>query len=65
MLQSSRWRWVILLIVAAAALVAGVVGSLKTDPGVSLTNLNNIGELRAQFNQDRGSPRLLLLLSPT
>lgn len=63
--RNSRWRWVILAVVVVAAIIAGVIGSLKPDPGVTLTDLNNIDELRARFNQDNGSPRLLLLLSPT
>ena len=33
--------------------------------GVSLTDLHDIGELRATFNQDVGKPRLILLVSPT
>ena len=65
MLQNSRWRWVILAVVVVAAIVAGVIGSLRPDPGVRLTDLNTVDELRARFNQDKGSPRLLLLLSPT
>jgi hypothetical protein len=65
MLQKSRWRWLILAVVVVAAIVAGVIGSLRPNPGITLTNLNNVEELRARFNQDKGTPRLLLLLSPT
>jgi hypothetical protein len=64
-LATSRWRWVILAVVVVAAIIAGVIGSLKPDPGVTLTDLRSIEELQARFNQDKGSPRLLLLLSPT
>jgi hypothetical protein len=64
-LQKSRWRWLILAVVIVAAIVAGVIGSLKPDSNVILTDLNSIEELRARFNQDKGTPRLLLLLSPT
>jgi hypothetical protein len=64
-LQNSRWRWLILAVVIVAAIVAGVIGSFKPDSNVILTDLNSIEELRARFNQDKGTPRLLLLLSPT
>jgi hypothetical protein len=65
MKSSSRWRWVILAIVVVAAVIAGVIGSLRPNPGITLTNLNNVEELRARFNQEKGTPRLLLSLSPT
>ncbi len=64
-LQNSRWKWLIIASVAVAALIAGVIGSIKPKSNVALTDLNNIEELRARFNQDKGEPRLLLLLSPT
>ena len=55
----------ILAVVVVAAIVAGVIGSLKPDSNVILTNLNSVEELRERFNRDKGAPRLLLLLSPT
>ena len=64
-LQNSRWRWLILAVVIIAAIIAGVIGSFKPDSNVILTDLNSVEELRARFNQDKGTPRLLLLLSPT
>ena len=64
-LQDTYWRWVIIAFVAVAAIIAGVIGSIKPSSDVVLTNLNNIEELRARFNQDKGTPRLVLLLSPT
>jgi len=33
--------------------------------GQSLTDLHDVGDLQARFNQDAGKPRLLLLVSPT
>ncbi len=64
-LQNSRWRWLIIAAVVVAAIIAGVIGSIKPDSDVVLTDLNSIEELRARFNQDKGTTRLLLLLSPT
>jgi hypothetical protein len=64
-LANSRWRWVILAAVVVLAIIAGVIGTLKPSSSVTLTDLNSTDELRARFNQDKGAPRLLLLLSPT
>jgi hypothetical protein len=33
--------------------------------GVVLTDLHSVAELQARFNADVGTPRLILLLSPT
>ena len=65
MLKNKRWKWLILACVAVAAIGAGVIGLWKPGPDVVLTDINEIGELRARFNQDKGTPRLVLLLSPT
>jgi hypothetical protein len=32
---------------------------------MSLTDLHDVSDLQARFNQDVGKPRLLLLVSPT
>jgi hypothetical protein len=64
-LLTSRWKWLVITCVVVAAIIAGVIGSLKPNPNVTLTDLNNINDLRMRFNQDTGTPRLLLLVSPT
>jgi hypothetical protein len=34
-------------------------------PAASLTDMSSINDLRTRFNDDEGSPRLVLLLAPT
>jgi hypothetical protein len=34
-------------------------------PGVALTDVHSVEDLRSRFNQDQGAPRLVLFLSPT
>ena len=64
-IRNSRWRWVIIAIVFLLAVAAAVIGSLSPASNINLTNLNNVAELRDQFNQDAGKVRVLLLLAPT
>ena len=61
-------RNVIGLIILIAAILLGTY--IETRPNVSpgqesLTDIQNIGTLRTQFNQDAGKTRLILLVSPT
>jgi hypothetical protein len=53
-----------LLLLLSVALAA-CSGSSDEDAQSTLPDLEAVDELRAQFNEDRGEPRLLLLLSPT
>ena len=64
-IRTSRWRWVIIAVVVLAAIAAAIIGSVGPSSNVTLTNLNNVTELRDQFNRDAGKVRVLLLLSPT
>ena len=65
-ISNSQWlRWAIIAIVLLATVAAVVIGSFNPEPNLQLTNLNNVAELRDQFNQDAGKVRVLLLLSPT
>ena len=65
----------VLALLAAALAIAGC-GSGSSDEGtpatssserdgVRLTDLTSVEQLRTRFNDDRGTPRLILLLSPT
>lgn len=64
-IHNSRWRWLILALVAVMAAIAAVIGSIKPDADVQLVELHSVDELRTRFNEGAGSPRLVLLLSPT
>jgi hypothetical protein len=60
-----------------AALITWGPPSTKTPPtvtlvpgatrptGLAVTDLNDVGQLRARFNEDQGVPRLVLALAPT
>lgn len=37
----------------------------RQDPSVPVTTLTSVETLQRQFEQDNGTPRLVLLLSPT
>jgi hypothetical protein len=56
-----------LALAVAAVLLVGCGGSdappARSD--VELRDVSSVLALRTAFNEDRGSPRLLLLLSPT
>ncbi len=62
--------------VAAAALLGGAVALVQVflgpalgyrcdEPTKALTDMRSMDDLRSRFNDNAGSPRLVLLLSPT
>jgi hypothetical protein len=69
MRQVSRRGLLVLLVVVIAGCgqVNGAAPqtNLPAASQMSLTDLRNVGDLRARFSQDAGKPRLLLLVSPT
>ena len=58
-----------MLLVGAVALVQfflGPIGGYRCDePAKALADMRSMDDLRARFNEGAGSPRLVLLLSPT
>lgn len=64
MLKRTRWKWLLIFSLIAAAVVLGLVDWYPS-PKATLTDLKEIEELRARFNKDKGMPRIVLLLSPT
>jgi len=57
-----KYSWLTLLVVAV--LVALFIGEFIFTSG-GRPYSSDLNQLRAQFNQDKGKVRLLLLLSPT
>ncbi len=52
--------------VALVQVFLGPIGGYRCDePAKTLVDMNSMDDLRARFNSDAGSPRLVLLLSPT
>jgi len=68
-----RWGITAVVVVAllggAVALVQSFLGPVLgyrcDEPAKVLANMSSMDDLRARFNEDTGSPRLVLLLSPT
>ena len=63
----SRQRiWVTLAVVSVLLFGAlKLVGPVKPPPGVILHDLENVRQLATAFNEAKGIPRLVLVLSPT
>ena len=51
---------------ALVQFLLGPIGDYRCEePARVLSDMNSMDDLRARFNEDAGSPRLVLLLSPT
>lgn len=53
------------VVVLARPYLGAVFGYSCGEQANSLTDLRSIDDLQARFNSDAGSPRLVLLVSPT
>jgi hypothetical protein len=60
---------VVVLLGGAVALVQSFIGPVLgyrcDEPANTLVDMRSMDDLRTRFNDDAGSPRLVLLLSPT
>ena len=75
MMSSNLIRWgvtaavLVALLVGAVALVQSFLGPVLgyrcDEPANALADMDSMDDLRARFNDGAGSPRLVLLLSPT
>jgi hypothetical protein len=70
----ARWldrRGASILLLVAVLVVAGVAGWLRffaprqAPTGVAMTDLHGVADLKARFNADRGTTRLVVIFSPT
>jgi hypothetical protein len=53
------------VLVVARPYLGAIFGLGLSAHDTTLTDLRSIDDLRARFNRDAGSPRLVLLVSPT
>ena len=53
------------VVVSGCGQAIGSVAQPDETHAMSLTDLRDVSDLQARFNQDAGKPRLLLLVSPT
>jgi len=68
--RSSRWRSCLLLALFGVTVGRAYLGEAvdryaEHGPAGTLVDLNGVAQLRDAFNAGAGTPRLVLLLSPT
>jgi hypothetical protein len=56
---------VILGLLCGLVVALGLVWLLLPTPARPLVDITSIEDLRTRFNEDRGAPRIVLLVSPT
>lgn len=60
-----RRRTKVLLGIVGAVVVIAVALLLVPAPSSPLVDITSVDDLRSRFNEDRGKPRVVLLVSPT
>jgi hypothetical protein len=60
-----RWTKVVLGLLCGLVVALGLVWLLLPTPATPLVDITSIEDLQARFNEDRGAPRIVLLVSPT
>ena len=53
------------ILLAALLIVESPLFHKTAPPGVRLTDLHSVGQFQSLFNADVGTPRLVLIFSPT
>lgn len=59
-----KWLLVITIIISSIVVAVSSLAYMMRAKS-SLTIINNAQELQTRFNQDKGMPRVILLMSPT
>lgn len=55
----------VVLLLATWLIVESPLFHKTAPPGTELTDLHSVGQFQAMFNADVGTPRLVLIFSPT
>jgi hypothetical protein len=64
-LNANVYVLLILSLLAGGCEISSIENVVAVAPAAELKDLQNLEELQKLFNQDKGAPRLILLLSPT
>ena len=60
-----RWTKAFLGLLGGLVVAIALVWMLVPEPDATLVDIASVDDLRKRFNEDRGAPRIILLVSPT